>query len=88
MQVHFLNNLLNWALSFGEMHENKRIVKDIPLILIDDEADNASINTKSIPVIENGEQADDYDVTAINGLIRRILDSFEKSVYIVAHGSP
>lgn len=49
-----------------------------PLILIDDEADNASINT----------DADPKRVTAINGAIREILALFNRSTYIGYTATP
>jgi hypothetical protein len=47
-----LANLLQWVLHVhGEENPTtgKRTINDIPLLLIDDEADNASINTKADP---------------------------------------
>jgi hypothetical protein len=49
-----------------------------PLLLIDDEADNASINT----------DADPKRVTAINGAIREILALFNRSTYIGYTATP
>jgi len=66
-----------WARSVrGERdpQSGKTIVKDIPILVIDDEADNASINTNPLPRDETGNILDDYDVTAINGLIRQLLE--------------
>lgn len=51
---------------------------DDPLLLIDDEADNASINTASDP----------GRVTAINGAIREILGLFSRSTYIGYTATP
>ncbi|SNQ60393.1 Z1 domain-containing protein [Candidatus Methanoperedens nitratireducens] len=86
-----LSNLLNWAVSVrGEkdIENGKKIVKGIPLLVIDDEADNASINTNPIPLDENGKMLEDYDVTAINGMIRQLLDSFEKTAYVGYTATP
>lgn len=49
-----------------------------PLLLIDDEADNASINTESDP----------RRVSAINGAIREILGLFTRSTYIGYTATP
>jgi hypothetical protein len=49
-----------------------------PLLLIDDEADNASINTEKNP----------KRVTAINGAIREILALFNRSTYIGYTATP
>lgn len=87
-----LSNLLRWArhvVGERDHQTGKVIVRNIPLLLIDDEADNASINTKPVPVDpDTGEQLDDYDVTAINGQIRQLLDSFEKTAYVGYTATP
>lgn len=65
-----LTNILNWL-------ENAKASK-IPMLIIDDEADNASINTKDSK--ENP--------TVINKSIRKILDSFEKANYVGFTATP
>jgi len=82
-----LHNLLNWVLHVrGEEipGEKRKIIRGVPLLVIDDEADNASINTKD----KKGKKADDADVTAINGRIRELLDAFEKSAYVGYTATP
>ncbi len=60
--------------------ETKRtIVRDVPLLIIDDEADNASIDT-------NKEEAG--EPTAINREIRRLLHAFDKSAYVGYTATP
>lgn len=73
-----LKNLIEWlAGKEGEDNgDGTRIIKDIPLILIDDEADNASINISK------------NSVSAINGSIRAILELFEKSGYVGYTATP
>ncbi|NIY74877.1 Z1 domain-containing protein [Thalassospira sp. HF15] len=51
---------------------------DLPLLLIDDEADNASINTANEP----------KNTTAINGHIRKILARFPRSAYVGYTATP
>ncbi len=63
-------------------------IRGVPLLMIDDEADNASVNTKPIPLDSDGRPLEDYDVTKINGLIRRLLDMFEKSAYVGYTATP
>lgn len=70
-----LNNLLDWLLS-NNADTNNRIT-DMPLLVIDDEADNASINTK-----------DQDDPTAINIAIRSILASFKQASYLGVTATP
>jgi hypothetical protein len=82
-----LHNLLKWVLHVRgeEIHgENRKIIRTVPLLVIDDEADNASVNTKD----RKGKKVDDDDVTAINGRIRELLDSFEKSAYVGYTATP
>jgi hypothetical protein len=81
-----LGNLIKWVLHVAgsdDISIGRRIVRGVPLLLIDDEADNASINTKTKP----GKDQDD-SVTAINGKIRMLLDAFEKSAYVGYTATP
>jgi len=57
---------------------NKETKINFPILMVDDEADNASINTNK----------EDYDPTAINGLIRDILALFTKSSYVGFTATP
>ncbi|WP_292364367.1 MULTISPECIES: Z1 domain-containing protein [unclassified Methanoculleus] len=90
-QKSVLENLINWAVSIrgeNDPETGRRIVHEIPLLVIDDEADNASINTRRITQNEEGVMPDDYDVTAINGQIRSLLSHFEKSAYVGYTATP
>lgn len=53
-------------------------IRDVPMLLIDDEADNASINTNK----------DELDPTRTNMTIRRILGLFAKSSYVGYTATP
>ena len=82
-----LRNLLRWVLHVrGEEipGEKGKIIRGVPLLVIDDEADNASINTKD----RRGRVVSNTDVTAINGRIRELLDAFEKSSYVGYTATP
>lgn len=57
-------------------------IEDYPLLLIDDEADNASINGKYF-----AEKRTD-EVTKINGQIRKILNFFKKKAYVGYTATP
>lgn len=61
-----LENLIAW-LSEHNISSGQKI-EDFPALVIDDEADNASINTSANP----------DEATRINGLIRRLLELFHK----------
>lgn len=84
-----LENLRQWlSLRAQQDAGGRQQITGIPLLVIDDEADNASVNTKPIPLDENGSPQPDYDVTAINGLIRQLLDTFQKSAYVGYTATP
>jgi hypothetical protein len=65
-----LKNLIQWLKEYNARGGGKTV--DAPMLVIDDEADNASINIKH----EKGE------VSRINGQIRELLEMFERSCYI------
>ena len=70
-----LKNLESW-LTGNNADSNGMI--DLPLLLIDDEADNASVNTKK----------EDQDPTAINAAIRSILNRFYQASYVGITATP
>ena len=71
-----LKNLLEWLKEHSARAGTSTV--DAPMLLIDDEADNASINTKH----GKGE------VTRINGQIRDLLQLFERSCYVGYTATP
>jgi len=71
-----LQNLLEWLREYGGRGGLRSV--DVPMLLIDDEADNASINTRH----GSGE------VTRINGLIRDLLRTFDRSCYVGYTATP
>ena len=82
-----LSNLLSAVLpSTGPTtaENNQRRIKDVPLLLIDDEADNASINVK----VRKNEDEEQNRVSAINGKIRELLSCFEKVAYVGYTATP
>mgnify|MGYP000869887252 CR=1 FL=1 len=66
-----LNNLYKWL-------TKDEPVLNLPLLLIDDEADNASVNTSA------GEK----ERTAINGAINKILRAFKQASYLGITATP
>lgn len=85
-----LRNLHQWLSirSIEDPTDGRQRIRGVPLLMIDDEADNASVNTRAIPFDSDGNPQDDYDVTKINGLIRQLLDMFEKSAYVGYTATP
>jgi hypothetical protein len=77
-----LNNLISWITSFDARPDDRgnKILFNTPLLVIDDECDFASINTK----------ANDPDVepTAINRCVRELLRTFDQSAYIGYTATP
>ncbi|OQX22704.1 MAG: hypothetical protein BWK75_00090 [Candidatus Altiarchaeales archaeon A3] len=72
-----LKNLISWLAGWGDKQsDGKIIIRNIPFLLIDDEADNASINVSK------------EKVSAINGCIRALLSLFEQSVYVGYTATP
>lgn len=71
-----LKNLLEWLNEHSARGGTDSV--DAPMLLIDDEADNASINTKH----GKGE------VTRINGQIRDLLNMFDRSCYVGYTATP
>jgi hypothetical protein len=75
--VSVLNALLRWLGSQGEMLEgNTKIIRRLPLLLIDDEADNASVNVSPVTA------------SAINRNIRSLLTLFEQKAYVGYTATP
>lgn len=66
----------------------RTIVPDVPLLVIDDEADQATVNTSEMPVDEHGKVIDDYNPTTINRLIRQLLQCFTQTAYVGYTATP
>ena len=79
-----LKNLLN----FFQGYNDAGVIPNAPILLIDDEADNASIDTKAVKKIEVDEDVEERDPTKINGYIRQILNCFSKSAYVGYTATP
>ena len=78
--VRTLQALYNWLREMNaEIKDGRELrIKDVPMLMIDDEADNASINTNK----------EDLDPTKTNAMIRRILRLFMKSCYVGYTATP
>lgn len=63
-------------------------IRGVPLLLIDDEADQASVNTKASADLAPGELEDEDDISTINQRIRQILAAFEKRAYVGYTATP
>ena len=73
-----MKTLCNWIEKAHFLNETDGKVLSQPILLIDDEADYASINTKSHK----------EEVTLTNDLIRKLLSLFSKSTYVAYTATP
>lgn len=74
--VNTLEALHNWLKDMNA--EGNDQISDVPMLMIDDEADHASINTNK----------GDIDPTRTNSMIRKILKLFAKSCYVGYTATP
>ena len=82
-----LRNLVNWLQvlpqAIRSTDSDRKVIRELPLLLIDDETDHASIN------IRTGAHVDpELEPSAINGRIRELLGIFEKSAYVGYTATP
>lgn len=76
---HVLRRIHTWLSAFATIPtENGNVIRQKSLLLIDDEADNASINTNR----------PEWQPTRINGQIRDILNLFTKNAYVGYTATP
>ena len=75
--VRTLDSLYGWLKDMNAQGHQARI-SDVPMLMIDDEADHASINTNK----------EDIDPTRTNTMIRKILRLFTKSCYVGYTATP
>ncbi|MCV5473299.1 hypothetical protein OFN43_31075, partial [Escherichia coli] len=66
----------------------KRFVSELPLLMIDDEADNASVDTGEIVYDDDGKPDAEHQPTAINSLIRKLLMQFSRKAYVGYTATP
>ena len=74
--VSTLTSLQRWLKELNTRGNGK--ISDVPMLMIDDEADNASINTNK----------EDLDPTRTNSMLRKILGMFDKSCYVGYTATP
>jgi hypothetical protein len=72
-----LENLIDWLARHATETGNGLKVLNIPLLVIDDEADNASVNS-----------GDSDDIRTINKLIRTLLNLFQQDTFIGYTATP
>jgi hypothetical protein len=72
-----LENLILWLNQFAVDVNGERKLMNVPMLVIDDEADNASVNSGT-----------EYDVRTINRLIRTLLNLFNQNTFIGYTATP
>jgi hypothetical protein len=81
-----LRSLREWVLDWAGTGDPK-LVRQFPLLVIDDEADNASISTSN-PYIGGVYSPNDVDPTTVNRAIRQLLLTFERRAYVGYTATP
>ena len=83
-----LNDRAEEESSSRDLPKVKAIVTKLPLLIIDDEADHASVDTGEHVLNVDGNPDLEHSPTTINKLIRRILHSFSRSAYVGYTATP
>ncbi|PHV30767.1 endonuclease [Janthinobacterium sp. BJB312] len=87
-----LTALLKWiqnrVADSTDSEDGRKLVTKLPLLVIDDEADNASVDTGEDIVDENGLPNEEYKPKTINSLIRQILHAFSRKAYVGYTATP
>lgn len=89
--VSVLNNLIKWIRSCADAQDEatgRKFVRNVPALIIDDEADLASVDTRQQEFDEDGKPDEDHDPTKTNKNIRLLLRSFEKVAYVGYTATP
>ncbi len=87
-----LTQLLKWirerVADAQDASDGHKVVSKLPLLVIDDEADNASVDTGEQLFNEDGTPDEEHQPKAINSLIRQILHSFAMKAYVGYTATP
>ncbi|MGK5035440.1 Z1 domain-containing protein [Janthinobacterium sp. LB3P118] len=67
---------------------NWKLVTKLPLLMIDDEADNASVDTGEQAFNDDGTPDEEHQPKTINSLIRQLLHSFTRKAYVGYTATP
>ena len=87
-----LTQLLRWiqghVADYVDPKTGRRIVSSLPILVIDDEADHASVDTGEQFIDADGNPDDEHEPKTINRLIRTILNAFAKRAYVGYTATP
>lgn len=87
-----LTALLNWiqtrVADSTSASDGRKLVTKLPLLMIDDEADNASVDTGEQVFNDDGTPDEEHQPKAINSLIRQVLHAFTRKAYVGYTATP
>lgn len=87
-----LKGLIKWlskhVANSIDLETGKPIISHLPLLMIDDEADNASVDTGEQAFDSNGQPDLEHQPKTINSLIRQVLHLFNKKAYVGYTATP
>ncbi|NQD95017.1 endonuclease, partial [Pseudomonas sp. CrR25] len=87
-----LTALLNWVQTrvadSTSASDGRKLVTKLPLLMIDDEADNASVDTGEQMFNDDGTPDEEHQPKTINSLIRQVLHSFTRKAYVGYTATP
>lgn len=87
-----LERLLYWirnrVINYVDPETGRKLVTNLPLLVIDDEADHGSVDTGEDVVDEFGKPDLEHEPKTINRLIRSILHHFSRKAYVGYTATP
>lgn len=87
-----LTALLNWlqtrVADATDIDDGRKLITKLPLLMIDDEADNASVDTGEQLFNEDGTPDEEHQPKTINSLIRQVLHTFTRKAYVGYTATP
>ncbi len=87
-----LTELLNWiqtrVADSTSASDGRKLVTKLPLLMIDDEADNASVDTGEQMFNDDGTPDEEHQPKVINSLIRQVLHAFTRKAYVGYTATP
>ncbi|MDO8767126.1 MAG: Z1 domain-containing protein [Burkholderiaceae bacterium] len=87
-----LTALLHWiqtrVADASDAGDGRKLVTKLPLLMIDDEADNASVDTGEQMFNDDGTPDEEHQPKTINSLIRQVLHAFTRKAYVGYTATP
>ncbi|EZQ19509.1 endonuclease [Halopseudomonas bauzanensis] len=87
-----LTSLLEWiqkrVADSTDAADGRKLVTKLPLLMIDDEADNASVDTGEQKFNDDGTPDEQHQPKTINSLVRQVLHTFTRKAYVGYTATP